>query len=66
MDWVESGVAPESVQASAPTPAYFGVAARTRPLCPHPKQTRYKGKGDINEAENFECRYPDGSDGDRD
>jgi hypothetical protein len=27
----------------------------TRPLCPYPDVARYKGHGDINAAENFEC-----------
>jgi len=27
----------------------------TRPLCPYPQVARYKGQGDTNEAENFEC-----------
>jgi feruloyl esterase len=27
-----------------------------RPLCPYPKYPHYKGAGDINAAENFECR----------
>jgi hypothetical protein len=34
----------------------FGVAVRTRPRCPYPKQSRYKGSGDINDASNFICQ----------
>jgi Tannase and feruloyl esterase len=56
VDWVEKGVAPERVLAQASTPAYFGAAARSRPLCPHPRQSRYKGEGDINDAANFVCK----------
>jgi feruloyl esterase len=56
VDWVEKGVAPDSIVATASNPGYFGVAARTRPLCPYPKQTRYKGSGDINLASNFTCQ----------
>ncbi len=56
VDWVENGKAPDAVIASASTPGYFGVSARTRPLCPYPKQSRYKGSGDINDAENFTCQ----------
>jgi len=56
VDWVERGVAPESVPARATNPGYFGVAARTRPLCPYPKVARYHGSGDINDAANFSCR----------
>ena len=56
VNWVEKGVAPDSVVASATNPGYFGVSSRTRPLCPYPKQTRYKGSGDINDAANFTCQ----------
>jgi len=56
VDWVENGVAPDSVLATATNPGYFGVASRTRPLCPYPKQARYTGSGDINDANNFSCR----------
>lgn len=56
VDWVKKGTAPDSVVAAATTPAYFGVASQTRPLCTYPKQTRYKGTGDINDAANFICR----------
>ena len=56
VDWVEKGVAPDSVVASATSPGYFGVTSRTRPLCPYPKQSRYKGSGDINDASNFICQ----------
>ena len=58
VDWVENGIAPKSVIATASTPGYFGVASRSRPLCPYPKQARYLGTGDINEASNFTCRDP--------
>jgi feruloyl esterase len=56
VNWVENGVAPDSVTAAATNPGYFNVASRTRPLCPYPKQSRYKGSGDINDAANFSCR----------
>lgn len=56
VQWVETGAAPASVTAQASTPAYFGVAARSRPLCPYPKQTRYAGRGDINDAASFVCK----------
>ncbi len=56
VDWVDKGVAPDAVVASATNPGYFGVASRSRPLCPYPKQTRYKGSGDINDAANFSCQ----------
>ena len=56
VNWVEKGVAPESVVASATNPGYFGVASRTRPLCAYPKHTHYNGTGDINDAANFTCQ----------
>lgn len=58
VDWVEKGTAPDSVPASATNPGYFGVPSRTRPLCPYPRQARYKGTGDINDAANFSCQTP--------
>ncbi len=56
VDWVERGVPPASVTAAASNPGYFGVAARTRPLCPFPQQARYTGSGSIDDAANFRCR----------
>jgi len=49
--WVEKGIAPESVIATG-----RAFPGRSRPLCPYPKHTQYKGKGDAEEAINFECR----------
>ena len=61
--WVEQGKAPDSIVATArdasnavpnpDVPADWG-AGRTRPLCPYPKVTRYKG-GDVNVASSFIC-----------
>ncbi len=51
VDWVEKGVPPKSVNASGK--AFPG---RSRPLCPYPKQAHYKGQGDTDDANNFECR----------
>jgi hypothetical protein len=56
VNWVEKGAAPDSVVANASSPGFFGVASRSRPLCPYPKQTRYNGSGDINVASNFTCQ----------
>ena len=36
-NWVENAVAPDSVVASASNPGFFGLASRTRPLCPYPQ-----------------------------
>ena len=54
--WVENGVAPTSITATAPTPGFFGVASRTRPLCPYPQWAHYNGSGDINVASSFTCQ----------
>jgi feruloyl esterase len=51
-DWVERGIAPDSLLASHVGP---GVA-RTRPLCAYPKVAIYDGSGDINAAANFDCK----------
>ena len=51
--WVERGIAPDRIVASH---AINGVVDRLRPLCPYPQVAVYKGKGDTNDAVNFECR----------
>ena len=49
--WVESGTEPDSVIATGK--AFPG---RGRPLCAYPKYAHYKGQGDPEKAENYECR----------
>jgi hypothetical protein len=50
--WVESGTAPERIDAKAgPTTPWPG---RTRPLCAYPAIARYRS-GDINQASSFVC-----------
>jgi len=64
VNWVEKGQAPDSVLATARPGVNPDVPAtwqtngkpRSRPLCPYPKQVRYKGSGDINDAANFSCQ----------
>lgn len=56
VNWVERGVAPDTITATASNPGYFGVAKRTRPLCPYPTWAHYNGSGDINDAANFSCK----------
>jgi feruloyl esterase len=59
--WVEKGVAPDSVKATA-RPAALNTslgaipAGRTRPLCPYPKVPTYKGSGNIEDAASFSCQ----------
>ncbi len=48
--WVEKGQAPDKLLASGAS-----FPGRSRPLCPYPQESRYTGKGDINDAANFTC-----------
>jgi feruloyl esterase len=54
-EWVEKGKAPERVIA---THQVNGVVDRSRPLCPYPQVSTYKGQGDTNDADSFACRAP--------
>ena len=54
VNWVENGVAPESVVGTAPNATPW--PGRTRPLCPYPQYAHYKGTGDVDDAASFECR----------
>jgi len=49
--WVEKGTAPTSVIATGK--AFPG---RSRPLCAYPKHSQYKGAGNPEDANSFECR----------
>ncbi len=57
--WVTQGIAPEKIIATGK----IGADAKagkpgtpiTRPLCVYPAVAHYKGHGDTNSAENFEC-----------
>jgi feruloyl esterase len=51
VDWVENDKAPASVVATG-----RAFPGRSRPLCPHPQHTHYKGSGNPDDAANFECR----------
>jgi len=51
VNWVEKGTAPSSVIATGK--AFQG---RSRPLCPYPKHAQYKGAGNPEDANSFECR----------
>jgi Tannase and feruloyl esterase len=48
---VPLGVAPEKLIGSGGSAA----VKITRPLCPYPKVAHYKGHGDSNMADSFEC-----------
>ena len=51
VQWVEKGIAPESVIATGK--AFPG---RSRPLCAYPKHAQYSGHGNTEDASNFVCR----------
>jgi len=57
--WVMEGVVPEKIIGSGTIGADAKSGSKgvrlTRPLCAYPAVTRYKGQGDTNVAENFEC-----------
>lgn len=54
VNWVEKGVAPDSIVATAGSATTW--PGRTRPLCPYPKEAVYNGSGDIEKAASFSCR----------
>ncbi|MCG2591553.1 tannase/feruloyl esterase family alpha/beta hydrolase [Ramlibacter sp. XY19] len=68
VDWVEKGVVPDSVTATARGAGNLGLvngdlpqgwaANRTRPLCSYPAVARYKGSGSVESAESFNCALP--------
>jgi feruloyl esterase len=51
VNWVEKGIAPDSVIATGK--AFPG---RSRPLCAYPKHAQYAGQGDPNDAHSFTCQ----------
>jgi feruloyl esterase len=53
--WREHGTAPDSIVASHSTD---GKVDRTRPLCPYPEVSKYKGTGSTDNAVNFSCAAP--------
>jgi hypothetical protein len=52
VDWVEKGVAPNTIQASRRRP---DGTMLTRPLCPYPTTARWTGNGITDDAANFVC-----------
>ena len=52
VNWVENGVAPDTLLATKSLP---GGVTESRPLCPYPAMAKYIGSGDTNDAANFVC-----------
>jgi feruloyl esterase len=57
--WVEEGKAPEQIIFQHTTADRGGEVYRTRPVCAYPKVAKYKGSGDIDDAANFSCVFPE-------
>jgi len=53
--WREQGKAPDRIIAYRVTNNRVDM---TRPLCPYPQVTAYKGAGNTNDAANFVCKVP--------
>jgi feruloyl esterase len=57
MSWVEEGRTPEYVVGTKYVDdAVHKEVMRQRPLCMYPKQAKYKGEGDVNQATSWECK----------
>ena len=57
--WVEEGKAPEKIIYGHTESGRGGNVNRTRPVCAYPEVSKYKGSGDINDADNFMCVSPE-------
>jgi feruloyl esterase len=55
VNWVEQGVAPETIVATKFVNDTPPAVQMTRPLCVFPKVAKYKGNGSTNVAANFAC-----------
>jgi feruloyl esterase len=70
VNWVEKGVAPDSVIGKSRGASVIAAASanvdipaswdpgRTRPICAYPTIAKYKGSGSIEDAANFSCIAP--------
>jgi len=58
-EWVEKDKAPDQIIYNHTEAGRGGNVYRTRPVCAHPKISKYKGSGDINDAANFTCVSPE-------
>jgi hypothetical protein len=55
VNWVENGVAPDSIVAF--NNANSALATVSRPICKYPDKLVYKGSGSTNVASNFFCKH---------
>jgi feruloyl esterase len=58
--WVEQGIPPERIVASKhrDDSDRTSEVIRTRPLCAYPLVAQYRGTGNPNVADNFDCKMP--------
>lgn len=57
MAWVEEGEAPEYIIGTKyVNETSHDQVMRQRPICIYPKQAKYTGEGDVNDAANWECK----------
>jgi hypothetical protein len=66
VQWVEQGIAPDAIRATARGAGNAGgvnaelpkdwAANRSRPLCAYPTVARYKGAGSLDDAASFSCQ----------
>lgn len=57
VDWVENNKAPDHIVGTKYVDEKTQKdVLRQRPLCMYPKQAKYKGTGDVNEAGSWECK----------
>ncbi|KAF2448096.1 feruloyl esterase B precursor [Karstenula rhodostoma CBS 690.94] len=57
--WVENGTAPEQIIGTKyVNDTTHAEVMRQRPLCMYPKQAKYTGSGDANDASSWECKLP--------
>lgn len=56
--WVEQGRVPEEIIATRSDAASGNARTKTRPLCPYPAIAQWNGRGDVNDAKNFQCTNP--------
>jgi feruloyl esterase len=54
--WVEESHAPSKFLASRVNEG--GIVERTRLVCPYPSQAKYRGQGNVEQADNFTCAKP--------
>jgi hypothetical protein len=59
VEWVEDGKTPGSIIATKPAGQDPVKSPKmTRPICPYPQAAKYRGAGNSNAAESFECTAP--------